>query len=522
MAPHKHEVEKFTGHNDFNLWKLKMMALLESQGLESALEEPSSTSDKSSTSKLDMDLETINRKARSEIILSLGDEVLREVGAEKSALGLWKRLDELYMTKSLANRLYLKKNLFGLSLVEGGSLNEHIDSFNKAVIDLETVDVKISDEDKAILLLSSLPKSYEHFVDTLLYGRESLTMKDVRAALNSKVLVKKSEQQQQNSAAVLVARGRAESRESKVRNSSRSKSRGKSKKCYFCKKEGHFRRDCPERKAKYQGKRPEADAAIVYEEDYEVAETLVASNGQNTGEWILDSGCTFHMCPNKALFTSYQSINGCKVLMGNNMACQVIGMGNIRLKLHDGSVRELLDVRHVPDLKRNLISLGMLDQSGCTFKGESGTLKVIKGSMVVMRGERKHGLYVLSGEAVIGSASFSVDNENMQTKLWHLRLGHLGERGLKELYDQGVFGKGKIQPMGFCEHCVLGKAHRVKFNTGEHNTKGTLDYIHSDLWGPAQAVTHGGARYFLSFIDDYSRKLWVYVLKSKEQVFETF
>ena len=62
----------------------------------------------------------------------------------------------------------------------------------------------------------------------------------------------------------------------------------------------------------------------------------------------------------------------------------------------------------------------------------------------------------------------------------------------------------------------------MRFSTDEHKTKGTLDYIHSDLWGPDQTATRGGARYFLSLIDDYSRKLWVYVLKSKDQAFEVF
>ena len=129
---------------------------------------------------------------------------------------------------------------------------------------------------------------------------------------------------------------------------------------------------------------------------------------------------------------------------------------------------------------------------------------------------------MLKGEVVSGSALFSVDDESMQTKLWHLKLAHLGERNLKELYSQKAFGEDKFQPLEFCEHCVLGKAHRVRFSTGEHKKKGTLDYIHLDLWGPAQTATRGGARYFLSLIDDYSRKLWVYVLKSKDQVFDVF
>ena len=76
---------------------------------------------------------------------------------------------------------------------EGNSLTNHIDAFNKIILDLEDINVKIEDDDKTIILLSSLPPSYEHFVDTLFYGRQSLIMQDVKEALSSKESSKKLE-----------------------------------------------------------------------------------------------------------------------------------------------------------------------------------------------------------------------------------------------------------------------------------------------------------------------------------------
>ena len=69
---------------------------------------------------------------------------------------------------------------------------------------------------------------------------------------------------------------------------------------------------------------------------------------------------------------------------------------------------------------------------------------------------------------------------------------------------------------------VYGKACRVKFGTGQQRTKGTLDYIHADLWGPSRTPSHLGARYFLSMVDDYSRKLWIFILKTKDEVHDCF
>ena len=66
------------------------------------------------------------------------------------------------------------------------------------------------------------------------------------------------------------------------------------------------------------------------------------------------------------------------------------------------------------------------------------------------------------------------------------------------------------------------KATRQKFGTRKQETKHSVDYIHSDLWGPSQVLSHGGARYFMTLIDDYTRKVWVYVLKQKGEALLKF
>ena len=132
-------------------------------------------------------------KAHNNIILSLGDGVLREVGDQTTTTGLWKKLEDLYTKKSLTKRWSTKKRLCTLQMEKGSSLTTNIDAFNKIILDLEGINVKIEDEGKHIILLSLLPPSYEHFVDTLLYGKYSLTMQDVKEALSSKESSKKLE-----------------------------------------------------------------------------------------------------------------------------------------------------------------------------------------------------------------------------------------------------------------------------------------------------------------------------------------
>jgi hypothetical protein len=69
---------------------------------------------------------------------------------------------------------------------------------------------------------------------------------------------------------------------------------------------------------------------------------------------------------------------------------------------------------------------------------------------------------------------------------------------------------------------VYRKQHRVSFKTEFHTNKGVLDYVHSHVWGSVSVSSHSGAHYFVSFIDDYSRKVWIYFLKWKFEIFSIF
>ena len=90
------------------------------------------------------------------------------------------------MKKFMANKLYLKKRLYALLMEDNKHLKKQLDDFNRNILDLKSIDLKINDEDQVIILLSSIPKKFEHFVDTMLFGKGTLSMDEVKATLNSK------------------------------------------------------------------------------------------------------------------------------------------------------------------------------------------------------------------------------------------------------------------------------------------------------------------------------------------------
>ncbi|XP_070015271.1 uncharacterized mitochondrial protein AtMg00300-like [Nicotiana sylvestris] len=210
------------------------------------------------------------------------------------------------------------------------------------------------------------------------------------------------------------------------------------------------------------------------------------------------------------------------VYMGDDNPLPVEGVGNIKLRMFDGIIRNI-ECWHVPRVKRNLISLSTLDDQGYKFHSENGILKVCKGSMVLMKGKLHSKLYhlqasIVEGEIVVASGKSDLN----QSQLWNLRLGHMSDNELSLLSKQNLLNGYKNQALNFCEHCVFGKQTRIKFiKKAEHKTRDKLDYIHSDLWGPNRVPSKSGVRYSMTLIDDYSRMVWVYFLKTKDEAFST-
>ena len=124
--------------------------------------------------------------------------------------------------------------------------------------------------------------------------------------------------------------------------------------------------------------------------------------------------------------------------------------------------------------------------------------------MVVLKAVRRKNLYYLKGSIVTGQVTSLIDSDEDSTRLWHMRLGHTGEKSLQGPAKRDLSKGAKTCKFEFCEHYVIGKK-KVKFGTTIHCTDGILDFIHTNVWGPIKTTFIGGNHYFVSFIDNFSR-----------------
>nr|GEY76672.1 retrovirus-related Pol polyprotein from transposon TNT 1-94 [Tanacetum cinerariifolium] len=283
------------------------------------------------------------KKEYNTLILCLRDRVLREVTKETT--------------------------------VAGTKLGDHIDEFNKLILNLTNVDIEIEDEDQALMLLTSLPSSYENFVETLLYGRESLIMKDVLATLNSRELKKRTEGTKKETGDGLYVRGRSDHS-----GSSRFKSRGGTGKlkCFICHSEGHLKTGCPKNKSSGLVKKSKRDQDSDSSNDEGKAyfgEALVVVGNDEMTELVMDSGGSYHMTHMRYFLYDCKVVDGGSVQLGDNRTCTIKGIGKVKIQLHNGSSFILKDVRYVPGLRRCLISLGTLEKEGYTMKMQMGRIK---------------------------------------------------------------------------------------------------------------------------------------------------
>jgi hypothetical protein len=138
---------------------------------------------------------------------------------------------------------------------------------------------------------------------------------------------------------------------------------------------------------------------------------------------------------------------------------------------------------------------------------------------VITIGTRESGLYKISGQVVQALAHETVNS----CKLWHNRLGHLNYNALpglqKMVTGMPVFS---FEHDSVCKGCSLGKNTKKPYPLNNRKSNGILNLIHSDLCGPITAPSMNGCIYYIIFINDCSRKTWIYFLKTKDESFSMF
>lgn len=255
---------------------------------------------------------------------------------------------------------------------------------------------------------------------------------------------------------------------------------------------------------------------------------LQISDSVKNTTWIIDSGATAHMTFDSKLVHTVNPSTQSYVTIADGSAAPIIGEGPVALT----DTLNLDIVLVVPSLDYNLLSVTQLTVAlNCVvvFWPHYCVFKDIQTRRTIGYGIRKGKLYymdlTLDSTSCMTQAS-SVDTSHGELKaradiwLWHHRLGHASFGYLQKLFPS-LFIKCDVSSFK-CDVCELAHSHRVSFPPSLHKSSVPFMIVHSDVWGPSKIATLGGARWFVTFIDDCTRMTWVVLLKNKSDVCSAF
>ena len=280
----------------------------------------------------------------------------------------------------------------------------------------------------------------------------------------------------------------------------------KESKCFFCKKKGHIKKDCVKYKAWSQKKGKYYTSFVCYESNMDVC--------HNT--WWIDSGSTIHNSNTLQGFLNHRKSVGSEhcIYSGNMMRSRVEAVGTCRIVLSSDFVLGLERTVYVPSFPKNLISVSRLVPFGYSFNFSDPVVKLFYKSDLVGNGGMSDDLFQIylqdnaSYNAMHVQAGIKrcVMNESSSI-LWHRRLGHISQSRIKMLVNDGVLNALDFTDFDTCIACIKGKQTN-KSKKGATRSSDILEIRHTDICSPS--MDSYGQKYFITFIDDYSRYKYLY------------
>ncbi|GJZ33182.1 retrotransposon protein, putative, ty1-copia subclass [Tanacetum coccineum] len=184
---------------------------------------------------------------------------------------------------------------------------------------------------------------------------------------------------------------------------------------------------------------------------------------------------------------------------------------------------------YAPSITRGVVSVHRLVENGFVQRFTDFGISVSKNNVHYFNAIPSNGIYEIDMHNLVPNVNsiYNVSTKRAKhnldsTYLWHCRLAHISKKRIEKLQQEGLLKSTDDESFDQCVSCLSGKMTRKSFPHRPERATDLLGIIHTDVCGPLRHVSRQGASYFITFTDDYSRYGYVYLLKHKHEVFETF
>ncbi|KAH0813975.1 hypothetical protein GEV33_008816 [Tenebrio molitor] len=400
----------------------------------------------------------------------------------------------------MASQVLLRKKLLTMKFNVGtDSMNTHFLKFDGTIRELKSAGTNLEQSDVVCHLLLTMPPEYDTVVTAIeTLASEELTISFVKNRLLDEESKRLGSRQEKGKEASTSSAFVAPTRNKKFDGRSKLK-------CFNCGIIGHKKSECRKPKSKTEAKICEVNTELCF---------AGFAQGEVDSSWYLDSGCTEHLA---------KSSNSLKNVRPLEKPIQIrsakSGTFLTAKEMGDIPVETVI----VPNLEFNLLSVRRLEMNGLKIIFENGNGNIFKNDELVAVAHRKEKLYELAFKLPDVDCAAVASSTTDTAELWHKRLGHIGRTGLEKVKDL-VDGMEVNLPKHscICPVCVEGKQTKLPHVQSRTRAQRPLQLVHSDLMGPIQNEAYNKEQYILTFIDDYTHFVVVYLLETKSEVFNYF
>lgn len=448
-------------------------------------------------------------QGKTKLILLLDPINYVHVQNATSCKEVWQNLEQAFDDSGLYRRVALLRDLITTTLESTRNVDDYVNKIMSTAHKLRNIKFNIDDEWLGTLMLAGLPENYK----PMIMGLESSGIKISADSIKTKLL---QEVQCSESSAFFTGKRTVQG----TQNTRFSKG----PRCFNCNHFGHLAKNCRSQKKKNQEK---YNSEKKEESKSFVAAFSATSQTMNQDQWYVDSGASMHMTNRCDWMYDVTSPPITTITVASKSPLPVESMGKVNLLMNgnEDSKIQVREVLYIPKLAANLLSVSAMVKNGCkvNFRDKGCDIYNPDGKLICSA-TLTNNLYLLNTRREVFSNLTCSDGVN-DVVLWHRRMGHLNFTDVNKLPEctEGVspFSDINKDPIT-CTTCLEGKQTRKPFKNVGTRASQPLQLIHTDLCGPMEHVSLGGMRYFITFIDDYTKKVHVYLLKDKMSVLEVF
>jgi hypothetical protein len=506
------KIPKLQGAQNYDLWSMRVESLLLDQQLNSHL----STAIITKTAvELNISEETYQewvigaRRSAAMIRLTLGDgPLLQTKDLPHDPYLIWKQLQTLYSKNGFSSEFLSCKDLINTTLKScKGNMEAYIHQIKRILNTLISANIRLPDRFVVALLLNNLSSEYDYISAMMIQTIRSTGICNLDL-ITSQLLDESRRQRGSTISSTPSSSYHKKDEDTEMTMTTQGhrqqqQQKNTKPKCNFCKKPNHKESDCW---TKFPEKKPSTKKVNCTEksETILVTKAVLSTSVCNT-DWILDSGASVHICCNRELFTSI-SASSTSIAWGSySSKIQASGVGTVSMFMKSTKKSVLLtNVLYVPELKVNLLSLGLIADKGVyfTFKNRVAAL-YLPSNEILVQGKLSNKLVIFDDITYPQKTSNPQNQTVLSTSIWHDRLAHIGPKALKALKEntEGIT-ENSIDVDKDCRTCIEAKLTRNISREPQTSATRYLEKIHIDICGPITPKTKQGYRYAITFLDD--------------------